>query len=118
MSPLRPAREVERTPEFAARERGSKASEGQYRGKLKKQALLGLLLERERDPRGKGDFCRKVQKQAVCAPHHVVQENKSIAWLSSVRLYQQLTETDADRYLWPTTGLRSEIPMEELGKGA
>ena len=55
-------------------------------------------MERERDPRGKGDFCRKVQKQAVCAPHHVVQENKSIAWLSSVRLYQQLTETDANAY--------------------
>ena len=34
-------------PKFAARGRGSRASEGQCRGKAQKQALLSLLWERE-----------------------------------------------------------------------
>ena len=38
--------------------------------------------------------------------------DKSLARISSERLYQQMTETDAD-----TIGLRSGIPIEELGEG-
>ena len=57
MSPLRAAGEVERTPEFAARQEGeagveeSRASEGKCRGKPQKQASSSLLGE---SLRGKG----------------------------------------------------------------
>jgi hypothetical protein len=37
--------------------------------------------------------------------------DRSRAWPSSERLYQQLTKADAD------TAKRSETPMEELGEG-
>ena len=38
--------------------------------------------------------------------------DRSLACLSSERLYQQLIETEADT---ANVGLRSETPMEELG---
>ena len=40
--------------------------------------------------------------------------DKSLAWLSSERLYQQLTERR--RYLYLTIGLKSGTPVVELGK--
>ena len=40
---------------------------------------------------------------------------RSLAWLSSGRLYQQLTETC--RYLWLAIGLSLETTMEELREG-
>jgi hypothetical protein len=40
--------------------------------------------------------------------------DRSLAWLSSERPYQELTETDADTY---TTGLTSGTLMAELGEG-
>ena len=42
----------------------------------------------------------------------VVLADRSLAWLSSERLYQQLTETDAD-----TIELRLENPLEESEEG-
>jgi hypothetical protein len=42
--------------------------------------------------------------------------DRSLVWLSSEKLYQQLTETDADT-LEPTIGLRSGTPTKELGEG-
>jgi hypothetical protein len=41
--------------------------------------------------------------------------DRSLAWLISERLYQQLTERCIN--LQPTIGLRSGTPMEELGEG-
>ena len=43
--------------------------------------------------------------------------DRNLARLSSERLYQQLTETDAYIYLHSTIGLRSGTPVEELGEG-
>ena len=40
--------------------------------------------------------------------------DRSLAWLSSERLYQQLTET---MQIQPTIRLRSGSPMEDLGEG-
>jgi len=42
--------------------------------------------------------------------------DRSLAWLSSERPYQQLTETDAERDPSPTIAVRSGTPMEELGE--
>ena len=42
---------------------------------------------------------------------------RSLAWLSSERPYQQPTETDADSYLHPTIGLKLRTPLVELGEG-
>ena len=40
--------------------------------------------------------------------------DRRLAWLSSERLYQQLTETDADTYSQPMIRLKSGTPMEEF----
>jgi hypothetical protein len=37
--------------------------------------------------------------------------DSSLTWLSSERLFQQLIEKNTDRYLQPSMGQRSEIPM-------
>jgi hypothetical protein len=41
----------------------------------------------------------------------------SLAWLSSERLYLQLTKTDADTYLHATIKLKLGTPIAELGEG-
>jgi hypothetical protein len=43
--------------------------------------------------------------------------DKSLAWLSSERIYQQMTETDADTYSQPTIRLKTGTPMEKFGEG-
>jgi hypothetical protein len=43
--------------------------------------------------------------------------DRSLAWLSSERPYQQLIKTDADTYIQPAIGLKSGTPMEELEEG-
>jgi len=43
-----------------------------------------------------------------------VHADRSLAWLSSERLYQQLTETNAVIYLHPTIKLRLGTNTEEL----